>query len=371
LRRKKLLNSINDLDRLDKKIMAEVQKSVAGCISSGWYVLGQNVKAFEEEFARYNRAGHCVSVANGTQALEISLRACGVGPGDEVITVANAGFYSSLAILSCGAKPVYADINLADLLMDPVSAAACVSGKTSALIATHLFGRLADMEKITSLCRKKGLTLIEDCAQSHAAFRAGRFAGTFGDLGCFSFYPTKNLGAMGDGGAVIAATPDLARRVTQLRQYGWGEKYNVEMSNGVNSRLDEIQAAVLRVKLKYLDVWNKKRRQIAATYTSRINNPMVTGLPDATGDDYVAHLYIMRVKDRDSLTDHLKKTRIPYGIHYPVLDYAQKTICGGYAGVRLLNSEKALKEIITLPCFPEMTEEETTRVISAVNAWRR
>lgn len=365
------MKSINDLNRLEESVAREIREAVVACVDSGWYILGKNVSAFEEEFAAYVGTNHCSAVGNGTDALEIGLKALGVGSGDQVVTVANAGFYSSIAILACGAEPVYADIDAATHTMSADGLRAVISGRTKAVIVTHLYGRLADVASIGAICRERGIPLLEDCAQAHGSRLNGRMAGSFGDLACFSFYPTKNLGAMGDGGALCSSDQALAERVRTLRQYGWARKYHVEIPRGRNSRLDEMQAAVLRVKLRHLDRWNAARRAIAERYNDEIINPRIVAKPPLAGEAYVAHLYVLETADRDDLAAHLKAKGVPCDIHYPLPDHRQKLFASKYADTVLENTERACSRVLTLPCFPEMTGDDAAQVIDAVNAWNR
>lgn len=363
------MKSINDLDRLDSCIKQEIQTKVAECINSGWYILGKNVNTFEKNFADYIGIKHCISVANGTQAIELSLKAIDIQNGDEVITVANAGFYSSFGILASGAIPVYADVNQATFTMNIESLKNSISNKTKAVIVTHLFGLAAEIEEIASICKKNNLYLIEDCAQAHGAKINNHCLGSFGDIGCFSFYPTKNLGAMGDGGALTTNNDKLAANLLMLRQYGWKEKYKVEKTGGLNSRLDEIQAVVLDVKLRYLDASNAKRRKIAEQYSSKIINPLIIQKPAVFDSSYVAHLYVVRTEKRDSLLNYLKNNGIPCDIHYPIPDYKQPILSEKYKKTSLKNTELLCSQIITLPCFPEMLQEEIDTIIYIINNW--
>jgi dTDP-4-amino-4,6-dideoxygalactose transaminase len=338
-------------------------------IKSGCFIFGPEVNAFEEEFAEYCGARHCVSLANGTDALELALRSLSIGAGKTVLTVANAGFYSTAAILATGARPIYVDVNPSTLLLDVADVARHLERKKiDAIIVTHLYGKLADIRRICELARAHAVPLIEDCAQAHGATLDNHKAGTFGDIGCFSFYPTKNLGALGDGGAIVTSRQDLANKVRQLRQYGWSGKYIVSASGGRNSRLDEMQAAVLRVKLPYLDGWNARRREIAALYSSGITNSKIT-VPSICGKEYVAHLYVIRVGERDSLKKHLDDSGVPSDVHYPVADYAQEAYHYLYGSLNLQVTEQACKEVLSLPCFPELTDAEVCRFIDRLNEW--
>ncbi|BBJ00620.1 aminotransferase [Ferrigenium kumadai] len=350
-------------------MQTELSAAIDRVLRSGWFVLGPEVSAFEAEFASYCGAKHCVSLANGTDALELALRALDIGEGKAVLTVANAGMYSTVAILAAGAKPVYAEVRPDTLLVDTADVARILEHeKIDAIIVTHLYGLLGDIRQVIELARARGIPVIEDCAQAHGAVRDGRKAGSFGDIACFSFYPTKNLGALGDGGAIVTSRDDLAGKVRQLRQYGWSGKYHAELPGGRNSRLDEMQAAVLRVMLPRLDQWNARRREIAARYSRGIEHPKVT-VPAIHGDDYVAHLYVIRTPERDRLKQHLAGAGIPCDIHYPVPDYAQEACRHLFEGVDRPVTAQACGEVLTLPCFPEMADDEVDFIIARVNSW--
>jgi aminotransferase EvaB len=360
---------INDLHRHNNTLADVLAGSLTRVRESGSYILGNEVETFERRFAQYCGVDHCITVASGTDALELSLRAVGVGPGTKVVTVANAGMYSSIAIVAVGAQPVYVDIDPETLLMCPLSLTSLDFSHVSAIVVTHLYGRLAAMDAILGIARKHGAPVVEDSAQAHGAKLEGRRAGAFGLAGCFSFYPTKNLGALGDGGAIVTDDGDLAKTLRRLRQYGWSEKYVSGLKGGRNSRLDEIQAAVLCAKLPYLDAWNERRRAIATRYGAIIRHPEVRvgRQPD---DSSVAHLYVVRSGNRDSLKDHLYQRGVAAEIHYPIPDYRQESLSGeGQANV-LPHTERACTEVLTLPCFPEMVEAEIAFVADAVNSWR-
>jgi dTDP-4-amino-4,6-dideoxygalactose transaminase len=364
------LSAINDLRRHTSSMQAELSAVVARVIQSGWFVLGPEVKQFEQEFAAYCGAAHAITLANGTDALELALRALGVGPGSRVLTVANAGMYSTTAINAVGATPIYIDITADTLLLDVdrLEEALIESPRPDAVVVTHLYGLLADVERVVAIAKSRGLPVIEDCAQAHGAMAHGKRAGTFGTLGCFSFYPTKNLGALGDGGAVVTDDAELAATIRQLRQYGWSEKYVSSRPGGRNSRLDEMQAAVLRAKLPRLDKWNQRRRSIASRYSMEIQQPKLR-CPRVEGDNYVAHLYVVRTTDRHGLRSHLSSCGVPSDIHYPVPDYRQPSIADRFGQVSLPVTEAACQEVLTLPCFPEMTDDEVSAVIASVNSW--
>ena len=362
------INKINDLSLHNSAIARQLHEAAVRVIDSGWYAMGPEVTAFENTFAQYCGANHAIGVANGTDAIELALRAVGVNAGDEVITVANAGFYSSTAIRAIGAEAVYVDILDSTLLMDPVAAAAAVTPKTKAIIVTHLFGQLADMPPLLKLAKEQNVALIEDCAQSHGATRDNKKAGSYGDIAAFSFFPTKNLGALGDGGAVVTSSAQLDARVRSLRQYGWTTKYTVADGGACNSRLDELQAALLSVKLPLLDGWNSKRRSIAARYAEKIHHDHVR-LPAIRGEDNVAHLYVIRCENRDELKKHLHENGIATDIHYPILDCHQPVVGGAHAGIALPVSEAARDTILTLPCYPELTLEEVDVISDCINRW--
>ncbi|WP_218006841.1 DegT/DnrJ/EryC1/StrS family aminotransferase [Microtetraspora fusca] len=362
--------AVNDLRRHAISTETAVRTSVERVLNSGWYVLGQEVEAFEREFSDYCGVGHCVGVASGTDAIELGLRALGVGRGSRVATVANAGCYTTTALMALGAEPVFVDVDRDAKLMDLGHLKQILSeAALDAVVVTHLFGLLHDMEAILDLTARAGVPVFEDCAQAHGARRGGRHAGSFGAAAGFSFYPTKNLGAVGDGGAVVTGSADVAGQVRRLRQYGWESRYRVGVSGGRNSRLDEVQAAVLRAKLPLLDGWNRRRRDIAARYTREIHDPRVR-CPAVHGEEYVAHLYVVVTEDREALRAHLAEAAVMTDVHYPVPDHRQPVLTGAGGPVAALPvTDELSASIVTLPCYPELSDEEVTRVISHVNAW--
>lgn len=343
----------------------DLPRIVGEVIASQRYVLGAQVEAFEAAFAAYVGVRHAVSVANGTDALELGLRGLAVGAGDRVITVANAGFYASTAIRVVGATPVYVDVDERTLNLSPTAlAAALSSAAVRAVIVTHLYGQLADMDAIARLCAEAGVPLIEDCAQAHGARMGERQAGSWGVVACFSFYPTKNLGALGDGGALVTDDGDLAQRLRRLRQYGWQEKYRVVSAGGRNSRLDEMQAAVLAAKLPHLDRANAERRAIASRYNQALAD-LPLRLPASVGDDYVAHLYVLRSTRREALRAFLGDAGIATDVHYPLPDHWQPVL-GERAVMFLPVTEAACAQVLSLPCFPGLSEPQIDRVVGAV-----
>lgn len=366
-----MLVPVNDLSRHARLVAPRLLAIADTVLASGHFVLGPAVAGFEAAFADYCGAPHCVGVANGTDALELSLRALGVGPGDTVIVAANAAMYGTSAVIATGATAAFAEIDPATGLLDAVGIRDAQErcGGARAVIVTHLYGRLAEMEPILELCRQHGIALIEDCAQAHGARSStGRRAGSFGDLATFSFYPTKNLGAVGDGGAVVSTRDDLAARVRQLRQYGWSSKYVNSLPGGRNSRLDELQAAFLLAMLPDLDERNAHRRRIANRYSNEVTHGAIQ-VPAPGGDEYVAHLYVVRTAARDSLSAHLKANGIGCEVHYPIPDYRQPVLASRYAEVDLYETQAWCDTVLTLPCFPEMTASEVDRVVAACNAW--
>ena len=337
-------------------------------LESNSFVMGKEVAKFEEEFANYTGVRHCISVANGTDALELGLRAVNLQPGQKVACVANAGFYSATAIHLAGGVPLYVDVDEQSLTMSPEALIQALRDEPAAVIATHLYGQLAPIERLTELCRSAGVPLIEDCAQSHGASRDGRRAGSFSDLACFSFYPTKNLGALGDGGAVLTADDVLATRLKGLRQYGWSKKYEVSMLGGCNSRLDEMQAAVLRDKLPLLERHNARRRAIATRYNEAFAR-LPLRLPASVGTDFVAHLYVIRTTERESLRAHLSECGVATDVHYPIADIRQPALAARYAGAELPVSEAACATAMSLPCFPGMPDDDVEHVVQSVLAF--
>jgi aminotransferase EvaB len=369
------IGKINDLCLHNQSIAKELHAAAGRVIDSGWYAMGPEVLAFEKAFADYCGVAQAIGVGNGTDALEIALRAVGVVAGDEVITAANAGYYSSTAIHAISAVPVYADISDTGFLLCAQDAEKKITKKTRAIIVTHLFGQLADMDLFSALVKKYGIALIEDCAQSHGACRDGKRAGSWGDAAAFSFFPTKNLGALGDGGAVLTSDNDVGHKARSLRQYGWTSKYTVVDSGARNSRLDELQAALLAVKLPYLDQWNNKRRAIAMRYSEKLTHPAIVK-PVIEDETHVAHLYVIRCRERDALKQYLTEERIGCDIHYPLLDcqqpvFVKKVVAEKNSGFSLPVSEKAANEILTLPCYPELTLDEVDQIATCINRWSR
>jgi aminotransferase EvaB len=354
---------MNDLRRRIAPLEAELNAAVAKVVSGGRYVLAGACMEFETAFAAYCGVKHCLGVANGTDALELALRALGIGAGKRVACVANAGMYAATAILAAGARPVFIDIDPETLTMS--AAALDAAGAVDAVIVTHTYGQMAHMPAILKAAH--GSPVIEDCAQAHGAILDGKRAGSWGALGCFSFYPTKNLGALGDGGAITTDDPDLAERVRRLRQYGWSSRYHAELPGGRNSRLDEIQAAMLLVMLPKLDGWNAARRALVSRYASAAANrgAIPPHRPDSPA--YVGHLCVLRHPQRDRFRAALEARGIATDLHYPLPDYRQPAVVAAAGpGVPLPETERAAAEILSIPCFPELTGAEAERVAAAL-----
>jgi dTDP-4-amino-4,6-dideoxygalactose transaminase len=349
----------------------EIDAAVSRALDSGWYVLGQEGRAFESEFAAWLGAGTVVGCGNGTDAIALALRGLGIGAGSAVVTVSHTAVATVAAIESTGATPVLIDIEPDHYTMDPAELAQVLAHPpmglppVRAVIPVHLYGQVADVEVIATLCRRHDVALIEDCAQAHGARRNGRMAGTFGDAATFSFYPTKNLGALGDGGMVVARDPDVTARIAALRQYGWTRHY-ISDEVGINSRLDELQAAILRVKLRYLDAANARRQDIARAYDAALG-------PRAPrrrrGSQHVYHLYVVRTPERDQMQARLRERGVGSGIHYPVPVHLQPAYGGrvplGPSGC--VETERAASEVLSLPLYPELTDDQVNVVCRAID----
>ena len=363
------MQQINNLSAKIAKYRDQIDASMQRVVSSGWVVLGPEVKRFEASFAEYLGASHCVTVANGTDAIELVLKALGVEKGDIVATVANAGMYTTTSVLAIGAVPTFMDVDLDTQVVTLAEVKRAVEAGAKVVVVTHLYGlAIPEIQEIATFCADSGIALLEDCAQAHGASMHGRRVGTFGDAASFSFYPTKNLGALGDGGAVVTNSAEIAQQVAQLRQYGWSSKYCVELGGARNSRLDEMQAAILSEFLPHLDEGNARRNQIAERYRNEIQQLDITH-PQGNSDAWVAHLYVIKSPKRDSLQQHLRGLQIASEVHYPIPDYKQPLLQNAHADVHLINTERLAKEILTLPCYPEMDDIEVSAVIKAINGW--
>jgi dTDP-4-amino-4,6-dideoxygalactose transaminase len=348
---------------------AGIDTAIQRVLASGYYVLASEVKAFESEFAAYATSKHCIGVGSGTEALHVALRALGIGPGDEVITTAHTAVATVSAIELAGATPVFADIDPKYFTLDPALVERAISPATKAIIAVHLYGQPVDLTAFSEIAKRRGLKLVEDCAQAHGALHQGRRVGSVGDIAAFSCYPTKNLGAIGDGGMIVTSDDALATRCRLLREYGWAERY-VSHISGFNSRLDELQAAILRVKLPALDADNQKRQVIADRYDAEL-----VGLPvelplRRPETRHVFHLYVLRAQSRDRLQAHLKSAGVGALIHYPVPIHLQKAYLGKVRGGESLpETERAAREVLSLPMYPELSEAEVGSVIAALQSF--
>jgi len=347
----------------------EIDDAIERVLNSGQYILGPEVKEFENEFARYVGVRLGVGVSSGTDALHLALRACGIKEGDEVITVSHTAVGTVAAIELCGATPVLIDINPSSYTIDPKLIKQAVTQRTKAIIPVHLYGHPAEMTSVLDAASQHKLLVIEDCAQSHGATYKGRKTGAWGDIAAFSFYPTKNLGAIGDGGIVVTNKPAFAERVRLLREYGWEQRYISNLS-GLNSRLDELQAAILRIKLRHIDEENKRRQNLAKVYDETLSGTdliLPTCSPEAS---HVYHQYVVRSRRRDSLREFLLERNIGTLIHYPVPIHLQPAYQGRLKCVgKMMNTEKIVKEILSLPMYPELTSEQVTQVAGTIVSW--
>ena len=342
-----------------------MESAIRRVIDRGWFVLGPELEAFEREFAAAVRAGNAVGVGTGTDALAIALRALGIGPGDEVITSPVSAAYTALAILAVGARPVFADIDPQRLTLDPGAAAAAVTARTAALLPVHLYGQPADMIALMEVARRHRLAVVEDCCQAHLATCEGQPVGSFGAAAAYSFYPTKNLGALGDAGALTTEDGALAARARRLRNGGQTERYH-HIEAGVNSRLDELQAAVLRERLRLLAGWTDRRRELAATYRAALDG--VVTLPPEVDPGHVYHLFVMRCEGRDALAQHLSRSGIGSLVHYPVPIPKQPAFAAADPAPCPI-AEKLCAEVLSLPLYPQLARADVERVAAAVRAF--
>lgn len=362
---------MNDFKAEPKDLRALMLAAAQQVLESGWYVLGQEVQQFEREWAQVCGVAHAVGVGNGMDAIEIALRTIDIEPGDEVITTSMTAFATVLAIYRAGAIPVLADIVDETALLSLESVERCLTEKTKAVVLVHLYGQLRNLNLWQQFCNKHGILLIEDCAQAHLAQSDGRFAGSFGVAGAYSFYPTKNLGAPGDAGALITNDAEMAARANRLRNYGQSVRYH-HPELGLNSRLDEIQAAILSVRLKWLDAFTQRRQAIAKAYRHNINNSEVILLEEPESEDaHVYHLFVIRCAKRAALQQHLEKAGVQTLIHYPVPVHHQTPCLATRRDPQgLPRSEAHAATCLSLPCHPQMSDEDVQTVIDAVNSFQ-
>ncbi len=381
-----------NLKRQYEQLQEQVDTVTREVYESGWFILGKQVEKFEANFANYCGAKYSIAVGSGTEALHLSLIACGVECGDEVITVANTCVPTISAISFAGATPIFADIDARTFTIDPSQIEEKITLKTKAIIPVHLYGQCADMNPILAIADRHGLAIIEDCAQASGSLYNGRMAGTIGHAGAFSFYPSKNLGAFGDGGMVTTNDEQIAQKLVKLRNYGQEKRYYHSIK-GFNSRLDELQAAILNVKLPYLDGWNQRRREIARRYNEAFGQSQVTGQAQGIARHsiiggnlrfrasptglicpreglerfHIYHLYVVRVKERDCFQSLLQEKGISTIIHYPIPVHLQESYCEHQNQSKYLPvTEKLASEIVSLPLYPELTDEEVDYIIESV-----
>lgn len=356
-----------DLQKINNSYAEEINNAISDVVESGWYLLGDKNKKFESEFAAYCGVKHCIGVANGLDAIRIILQAYGFQPGDEIIVPANTYIATILAITQNGLVPVLVEPDNESFNIDPDRIAKHITNKTRAILPVHLYGQVADMNAINTIARNNGLKVIEDSAQAHGARLNNARTGSLGDAAAFSFYPGKNLGALGDGGAVTTNDEELAIKIRAIANYGSLVKYQ-HIYKGINSRLDEIQAAVLSVKLKYLDRDNQRRKDIARIYLEKIVNKKIV-LPHISDfSSHVFHLFVIRTKGRRELQKYLDSMSIQTLIHYPVPPHKQQAYAE-YNDIELPITEKIHEEVLSLPISPVMTDEEINTVVEVVNEW--
>ncbi len=385
-----------NVTRQYESIQEELDRAALEVLHGGQYILGKTVEEFEKSFAAYCDTDYAVGVGNGSDALVMALKACGIKPGDEVITTAMSFSATAEAITSVGATPVFVDCTVDTYVIDPEEIKKHITEKTKAIIPVHLYGQCADMDTINAIAKENGMKVIEDCAQAAGATYKGRKAGSLGDVGCVSFFPTKNLGCAGDGGAIVTNDESIYRQCRAFRAHGsgldglftYGIQNGTDVSEddidfngnlpkyfnfvqGYNSRLDAIQAAILSVKLPYLDGWNNRRREIAKQYDERISNPAITKPFIAEGNSHIYYVYAVATEKRDELRDYLKENDITSGVYFPVPFHLQKVYENlGYKKGDMPNAEFVGDHSMVLPMFPELTQEEIDKVIEVVNRWK-
>ncbi len=362
---------MNDFKAEPEELRVAELTAMERVLRSGWYVLGNELQTFEQAWARRCGVAHAAGVGNGMDAIEIGLRALNIGSGDEVITTPMTAFATVLAIIRAGAVPVLADIDPGTALLDPASVERCIGPKTRAALLVHLYGQVRAMESWTALCERHGIALIEDCAQAHLAQWDEKMAGSFGSFGAYSFYPTKNLGALGDGGALVCNDAELAQRAAVLRNYGQSVRYH-HPTLGLNSRLDELQAALLLTRLEWLEGFTARRCQIARTYHAGIANSAVRLLSrPIQARSHVYHLFVVLSQERDRLAHHLKEKGVQTLVHYPVPVHGQppcKELQRDPSGLRA--AEQHAAQCLSIPCHPQMSDADVTKVIDSINAFK-
>jgi dTDP-4-amino-4,6-dideoxygalactose transaminase len=357
-----------DLKAQHDLLEQELNEAIQRVMTRSWFILGAELEAFEAEFAIYCGVKHCVGVGSGTEALHLALRACGVGPGHEVITASHSFIATALAITWTGATPVFVDIDSENYTVDPAEIAHAITPKTRAILPVHLYGQCADMDPILAVAGEHNLYVVEDAAQAHGSFYKGKKAGTMGHLGCFSFYPAKNLGACGDAGAVVTSDSQLDKKLRMLRNYGQSSKYHHE-TMGFNSRLDELQAAILRTKLPHLDAWNESRRNAGECYLSTLEKRFS---PPKTKVGCVPnyHLFVIQSDDRESLQQYLRGHAIETLMHYPVPIHRQTAFRDlPHRDCDLFVTERIAQRVLSLPMFPTISGEQLAHVSACLNSF--
>ncbi len=358
-----------NLPRQHEEMYDALRDAIEGVIERGDFVLGQDVEAFEREFANYCEVKHCIGVGSGLDALTLALMGLGIGPGDEVITVANTFIATAIAVRRAGATPVLIDHDPETYTMDPRRIFAAITSRTRAILPVHLYGHAADMDAIGTIADEHGIVVVEDACQAHGARYKGRRCGSMGDAAAFSFYPGKNLGAMGDGGAIVTDRDELAAWLRAARNYGSTVKHRHTIS-GINSRLDTMQAAVLRVKLRELDEWNDRRCWLASRYCELLADLDGVVLPTESPDvEHAYHLFVIRCPQRDQLLKHLKAHGVDAGIHYPIPIHRQGDAAGGYVALHPLpNTESSCDALLSLPICPYLSEDDLESVVEHVKS---
>lgn len=358
---------MNDLSRGIQRDHELLRVALNEVLASGHVIMGPQHTLFEQDLARYLDVAHTIGVASGTDALELAIKATMPEGRHTVITAANAGGYTSIAATRAGFRVAYADVDERTLCLSGATVSEAITDDVGVVVVTHLYGNLTDFDDLVELCHAHNIRVVEDCAQAIGANRDGKYAGSFGDIATTSFYPTKNLGAIGDGGAVITNDDRLAATVRQLRQYGWSEKYHVDVAGGINSRLDELQAAFLRVRLPLLDSFNERRREIVARYNASASGTSIEVLP-APDRSHVAHLAVARSSRREEVRAALLDVGVRTEIHFPIPDHRQ--VAWEAPAVHLPVTERAVQEVFSLPCFPELTDAEVATVCRAIERVR-
>lgn len=361
---------MNDFRAEPEALISEELAAVERVVRSGWFVLGKEVENFESCWAARCGVQTAVGVGNGMDAIEIGLRALGIGSGDEVVTTPMTAFATVLAIIRAGATPVFADVDPETALLDPDSVKRCLSPRTRGVLVVHLYGQIRNMGRWQELCADARIHLLEDCAQAHLAMWQGQVAGSFGSWGAYSFYPTKNLGALGDGGALVTNHGEVAEKARLLRNYGQSERYH-HPELGMNSRLDELQAAILAARLKWLDEFTERRRWVAAVYARGIANPLVqvSAMP-VERSNHVYHLFVIRCRERERLSEHLRRHGISSLCHYPVPVHRQPPCLTLQCDPQgLTNAETHAASCLSIPCHPQLSDSQVDQIIEAINAF--